>query len=110
MNAIAVLWRRELVRFFRQKSRVVGALAQPLLFWLLFGSGLSGTFNAGGVGYAQYFTGVPVGLVAIHLLGSVCVWIAVLTFELGLHTHPAEADAGADPTSDAPEPAAAALG
>ncbi len=62
------------------------------------------------VGYAQYFTGVPVGLVAIHLLGSVCVWIAVLTFELGLHTHPAEADAGADPTSDAPEPAAAARG
>lgn len=62
------------------------------------------------VGYAQYFTGVPVGLVAIHLLGSVCVWIAVLTFELGLHTHPAEAGAGADPTSDAPEPAAAALG
>ncbi len=62
------------------------------------------------VGYAQYFTGVPVGLVAIHLLGSVCVWIAVLTFELGLNTHPAESDTGADHTSDAPEPAAAARG
>ena len=42
------------------------------------------------VGYAQYFTGVPIGLVAIHLAGSVCVWVAVLVFELGLHTHPAE--------------------
>lgn len=62
------------------------------------------------VGYAQYFTGVPVGLVAIHLLGSVCVWIAVLTFELGLHTHPAVADAGGEPAAGAPEPAAAALG
>ena len=62
------------------------------------------------VGYAQYFTGVPVGLVAIHLLGSVCVWIAVLTFELGLHTHPAEAGDDGVPTPAAPEPAAAALG
>lgn len=61
------------------------------------------------VGYAQYFTGVPVGLVAIHLLGSVCVWIAVLTFELGLHTHPAEVPAGG-PAAAAPEPSAVALG
>lgn len=60
------------------------------------------------VGYAQYFTGVPVGLVAIHLLGSVCVWIAVLVFELGLHTHPADALADG-PTRSAPEAAASAL-
>lgn len=62
------------------------------------------------VGYAQYFTGVPVGLVAIHLLGSVCVWIAVLTFELGLHTHPAESGADDAASPAAPEPAAAARG
>lgn len=54
-----------------------------------------------GVGYAQYFTGVPIGLVAIHLAGSVCVWVAVLAFELGLHTHPAVVGA-----EDAPEPVA----
>ncbi|MCB1004380.1 MAG: heme A synthase [Acidimicrobiales bacterium] len=62
------------------------------------------------VGYAQYFTGVPIGLGSIHLLGSVVVWIAVLTFELGLHTHPAEAGDDHVPTPAAPEPAAAALG
>ena len=50
------------------------------------------------VGYAQYFTGVPIGLVAIHLAGSVCVWVAVLAFELGLHTHPAEVGAEGDGT------------
>ncbi len=61
------------------------------------------------VGYAQYFTGVPVGLVAIHLLGSVCVWIAVLVFELGLHTHPADvpADGSVPPVT---EPATVASG
>jgi cytochrome c oxidase assembly protein subunit 15 len=35
-----------------------------------------------GVGYAQYFTGVPVVLVGIHILGAVCVWIAALRLPL----------------------------
>ena len=35
------LWRRELVRFYRQKARVVGVIASPLLFWLVLGSGFS---------------------------------------------------------------------
>jgi len=33
------LWTREIVRFLRQRSRIVGALGSPLLFWLLIGSG-----------------------------------------------------------------------
>jgi daunorubicin resistance ABC transporter membrane protein len=41
-STVSVLARRELVRFFRQRSRVFGALAQPLLFWLVLGSGLVG--------------------------------------------------------------------
>jgi cytochrome c oxidase assembly protein subunit 15 len=36
------------------------------------------------VGYVQYFTGVPVLLVGVHVFGAVCVWIAVLHFHLGL--------------------------
>ena len=36
---------RELVRFFRQRSRLVGALGQPLIFWILFGAGLRGSFQ-----------------------------------------------------------------
>ena len=35
----ATLWQRELVRFWRQKSRVLGVVASPLVFWLLIGSG-----------------------------------------------------------------------
>ncbi len=34
------LWRRELVRFYRQRSRLIGTVASPLVFWLLIGSGL----------------------------------------------------------------------
>jgi daunorubicin resistance ABC transporter membrane protein len=58
LAAIRVLVGRDLKRFFRQRSRVVGALAQPLLFWLLIGSGLERSFRVQGaeqVGYLQYF-------------------------------------------------------
>ena len=35
----ATLWQRELVRFWRQKGRVLGVVASPLVFWLLMGYG-----------------------------------------------------------------------
>ena len=38
------------------------------------------------VGYVQYFTGVPVLLVGIHILGATVVWAAVLRFFLGFTT------------------------
>ena len=46
--AIWSLALRELKRFVRQRNRVFGALAQPLIFWALFGVGLSPSFRAGG--------------------------------------------------------------
>ena len=47
--AAATLWQRELVRFWRQKSRVLGVVASPLVFWLLigYGSGDPARFYAG---------------------------------------------------------------
>src|ERR1035438_6298263 len=35
----ATLWQREMVRFWRQKSRVLSVVASPLIFWLLIGYG-----------------------------------------------------------------------
>ncbi len=58
LATVSVLVRRDLLRFFREKSRLVGALAQPLLFWLVIGSGMAGTFRLPGaesVGYLEYF-------------------------------------------------------
>jgi ABC-2 type transport system permease protein len=78
MRAIAVLWRRDLIRFFRQKSRVFGALAQPLLFWLILGSGLAGTFalQGGGMDYRQYF--FPGVVVMIVLFTSIFSTMSVI--------------------------------
>ena len=67
---------RELLRFFRQRTRVVGALGQPLIFWVLFGAGLRGSFRApewapAGMSYQEYFfPGVTVMIVLFTAIFS----------------------------------------
>ncbi len=79
-QAIEALWWRDIVRFYRQRSRIVGALATPLLFWLLLGSGFSGSFRAGGaessVGYATFF--YPGVMVMIVLFTAIFSTISVI--------------------------------
>jgi len=62
------LWRREVVRFVRQRSRVTGAFAQPLVFWLLLGGGLNASFRpagAAGTNYVEYFYPGTIALVLL---------------------------------------------
>ena len=47
-HVIWMLAHREWVRFFRQPFRVVAALGQPILFWILFGTGMHSAFRGGG--------------------------------------------------------------
>lgn len=63
MNAGAALgagtlWLREITRFRRQRSRVIGSFLQPLVFWLLLGAGLKASFRPAGMppgmNYLQY--------------------------------------------------------
>lgn len=37
-----------------------------------------------GVGYVQYFTGVPALLVGVHVLGALSVWVAAIRVPLGM--------------------------
>lgn len=49
---------REFVRFLRQPQRVVGTVAQPILFWVFLGAGFTGSFRMPGaeeVSYLEYF-------------------------------------------------------
>jgi len=56
----ATLWQRELVRFWRQKSRVLGVVASPLVFWLLigYGSGDLARFFAGALVLTVLFSAI----------------------------------------------------
>ena len=58
----ATLWQRELVRFWRQKSRLLGVIASPLVIWLLIGYG-SNTL-------ARFFTGALVMTVMFSAIFS----------------------------------------
>lgn len=57
---VATLWQRELVRFWRQKSRVLGVVASPLVFWLLigYGSGDLARFFAGALVLTVLFSAI----------------------------------------------------
>jgi ABC-2 type transport system permease protein len=56
---VLTLWWREITRFRRQRSRLFGALGQPLVFWLLLGGGFSASFRPPGtaadIDYLEYF-------------------------------------------------------
>jgi len=78
-----VLAQREWVRFLRQRNRVIGALATPIVFWLLIGSGMGRSFSppaavgmAGGEGYLAYF--FPGTLVMILLFTAIFSTISVI--------------------------------
>ena len=66
---VVALWRREIVRFVRQRSRVTGAFAQPLVFWLLLGGGLNASFRPAGAqpgtNYVEYFYPGTIALVLL---------------------------------------------
>ena len=66
-DAVLALWRREVLVFLRDRARVVGVLAQPVLFWLVFGFGFAGSVRIPGsdAGYLPYL--LP-GMVALTVL------------------------------------------
>lgn len=65
LRAVYIIWYRDILRYWRDRWRLVASLAQPLLFLVVFGTGLSsalrgatggigGTPGGGGLDYIQY--------------------------------------------------------
>ncbi|MBM4292431.1 MAG: ABC transporter [Deltaproteobacteria bacterium] len=76
---VGVLWRRDLMKFLRRPSRLVGAFLQPVIFWLMIGGGLASTFTlkgAEGLTYEQYF--YPGILMMMVLFASIFGTITVI--------------------------------
>ncbi|HSW49505.1 MAG TPA: ABC transporter permease [Bryobacteraceae bacterium] len=63
MNAVYVLWLRQLKRYVRSRPRIIGALGQPLLFLLGFGFGFGPIFEKAGQGnYIQFLAPGVIGM------------------------------------------------
>jgi ABC-2 type transport system permease protein len=68
--ATGTLVEREMVRFLRQRNRLIGALMTPLMFWFFLGAGLGGSFRTTAPGaesltYLQYFLPGTIALVCL---------------------------------------------
>jgi len=73
--ATSLAW-REIIRFLRQRNRVIGAVGQPILFWLLFGTGMNQSFQPSGTRFSQYF--IPGTLVMILLFTAIFATISII--------------------------------
>ena len=66
MKVIYILWLRQLKRYYRSKSRIVGSLGQPLLLLLALGFGFGPIYQkAGGGNYIQF---LAPGIIAMGIL------------------------------------------
>ena len=66
VRAIYVMWLREVKRFTRSRSRIVGSLTQPLLFLVALGYGLGPIFRRAGQG--DYFAFIVPGVISMSIL------------------------------------------
>ncbi|MCL5438781.1 MAG: ABC transporter permease [Patescibacteria group bacterium] len=66
MNAIYILWLRQLKRYFRAKARIIGSLGQPLLFLIALGFGFGPIYQKAGQG--NYLDFITPGIIAMSIL------------------------------------------
>lgn len=79
MQVLSVLWLRQMRRYFRSRSRIVGSIGQPLLFLLALGYGLGAVFERAGQGdYLQFL--VP-GIIMQTILFTSIFWGAIIIFD-----------------------------
>lgn len=67
LEAIYAIWKREMIRFFRSKSRVIGSLGMPFFFLAILGTGLNSAMavpQANG-GYLQFIAPGILGMVLL---------------------------------------------
>jgi len=80
LAATGALLKREVVRFLRERNRVFGALAQPVIFWALFGAGLGASFRPSGgdagASYGEYF--FPGTIILILLFTAIFSTISLI--------------------------------
>ena len=67
-NAIYIMWLREVKRFVRSKSRIVGSLGQPILFLVALGYGLGPVFAKAGQG--NYLEFIAPGIIGMSIIFS----------------------------------------
>lgn len=79
MNVLYMLWLRQIKRFVRARSRMLGAIGQPLLFLLALGYGLGAVYKRAGQG--DYLAFLVPGIMAQTVLFSAMFYGAMIIFD-----------------------------
>jgi ABC-2 type transport system permease protein len=66
MSTIYIMWLRQMIRYFRSPPRIIAALAQPLLYMIVFTFGFGAMFRLAGQG--DYLSFLAPGIVAMSIL------------------------------------------
>jgi ABC-2 type transport system permease protein len=66
MSTIYILWLRQLKRYIRSRSRIIGSLGQPILFLVVFGFGFGPIYQRAGQG--NYIQFLAPGIIAMSML------------------------------------------
>jgi ABC-2 type transport system permease protein len=84
LRAVYIIWYRDLIRYLRDRFRLVASLAQPVLYLVIFGTGLSsslgggrGGFGGGALDYKQFLYGGIIGMSILFISifsGMSIVW------------------------------------
>jgi ABC-2 type transport system permease protein len=68
IRAAAVVWEREMIRFSRDRGRIIASLMQPVLFLFVLGTGLSSLVRASSTGGIDFRTFLFPGVLAMSVL------------------------------------------
>jgi ABC-2 type transport system permease protein len=73
LGAIYIVWWRDIIRYWRDRARVAASLAQPLLYLVIFGTGLASSLGGGfgasaGAAGVSYTTFIFPGVISMSVL------------------------------------------
>ena len=81
LRAVYIIWYRDLLRYWRDKTRLIGSFITPFLFLIVFGTGiassLTGRFGDGDLDYIQFMYPGIIGMVVLFnsmMSGMSIVW------------------------------------
>ena len=76
-SAVTMIWKREMIRFGRDRTQIAGSLARPVLWLLILGLGMGSAFP--GFGRVPYTAFLFPGIVAMNLIyGSFLSAISII--------------------------------
>jgi ABC-2 type transport system permease protein len=80
LRTVAMIWRREMIRFWRNRTRLLTSFAQPLLYLFIFGAGLNRLVSRGatpvGVSFQKFL--YPGVLAMVVLFSSIFSAISIV--------------------------------